>query len=190
MMKKVLISLFGFCCSSVFAVELSIDELKQLAEQGNDKAQVELAQDYLEGWKNLQKDPVKSHYWYMKAAEQGNTSAEVNVGLNYVQGTTPEKNIDYKKGMYWINKAAKEGDDSAQTNLCWYHIHRFPFTNAPEKIDYKSAYIWGMTSKNNGGIQNDSCIDEANARLSTQDLREAQGIIKLYGKKYKSENLG
>jgi TPR repeat protein len=84
-----------------------------LAEQGDAKAQFNLALMYANG-RGVSRDYVTALSWYRKAAEQGNAEAQFNLGLMYANGRGVPR--DYVSALMWFNLAAVRGDDGAQRN--------------------------------------------------------------------------
>ena len=62
--------------------ELTLDEIKYKAEQGNIKAQYNLALMYYKG-EGVPQNYEEAIKWYNKAAEQGNIKAQYNLALMY-----------------------------------------------------------------------------------------------------------
>ena len=87
---------------------------KKSAEQGNSRAQYNLAKCYENG-EGVVKDYEQAVYWYTQAAEQGDADAQNNLGLMYENGAGVEKNLE--KAIYWYQQAAELGDANAQCNL-------------------------------------------------------------------------
>jgi len=74
--------LFGFV-SSASAVMPIIQQVMALVEQGNVMAQASLGSGYGLSRDGLNKDDIKSFYWFNKAAEQGHASSQYLTGFNY-----------------------------------------------------------------------------------------------------------
>jgi len=92
----------------------SIKELQQAAEQGDENAQVALAQSLL-GKKASRHDYHNAAFWFNKAATQGNVVAQNNLGQMYINGIGVEK--DLPQAFFWLHKAAAQGERSAQNNI-------------------------------------------------------------------------
>lgn len=93
---------------------LPINRLHELAEDGDDKAQVELAKRYYLG-KDTSKNEKAGFEWFKKAASAGNVEGECELGFRYYFGNGTERNLN--KAIYWFRKAAKEGYAVAQNQL-------------------------------------------------------------------------
>lgn len=87
---------------------------ERAAEQGNDKAQFNLALLYAKG-EGVPQDKAKAAELYEKAAEQGNPKAQSNLGLMYARGDGVEQN--YERAIELFNEAAEQDDAEAQFNL-------------------------------------------------------------------------
>jgi hypothetical protein len=90
------------------------DALLKAAEQGNIKAQYEIAAMYYQG-EGVPKDYAKAAEWYKKAAEHGYETAQHNLAGMYYKGDGVPK--DFKKAAEWFEKAGKQGHVEAQYNL-------------------------------------------------------------------------
>ena len=86
--------------------ELTTDELRRQANQGDATAQVVLGFRYEEG-DRVTKDYQLAVYWYTKAANQGDATAQGCIGDCYLHGHGVEK--DCSKALEWYNKAKANG---------------------------------------------------------------------------------
>jgi len=68
------------------------------AEQGDPKAQVNVANSYYFGT-GVEKDIMQALVWYRKAAEQGNHWGQVILGAAYYGGEGVQK--DFVQAIYW-----------------------------------------------------------------------------------------
>ena len=82
----------------------SLTALKRKAEQGDAKAQYDLAIRYVSG-SGVGKNYEKAFYWYHKAAKQGHRSAQYALEHCYSEGIGTVK--DLKQAKYWYEKATK-----------------------------------------------------------------------------------
>lgn len=112
-MKKIILFLSFFFTGLVSAqeVEANIDDIKEVAETGNVKAQFILGTAYYLGLNGAEQDYEKAFYWWKKAAEQGNPEAQVQLGLCYSGGIGVEKSKS--KAIYWLRKACENFNDEA-----------------------------------------------------------------------------
>ena len=91
-----------------------VGALKKRAEQGNARAQFNLALCYY--WGNgVAQDYAEAAVWYRKAAEQGNAEAQYHLGICFTEGQGVER--DPAEAVKWYRKAAEQGNASAQYNL-------------------------------------------------------------------------
>ena len=112
-MKKIILFLSFFFTGLVSAqeVEANIDDIKEVAETGNVKAQFVLGTAYYLGLNGAEQDYEKAVYWFTKAAEKGNSSAQNNLAKCYYFGEGVEKSKS--KAIYWLRKACDNFDDQA-----------------------------------------------------------------------------
>ena len=122
--------------------ELSTDELRQAANNGDANAQAVLGDRYYEGDRAPQ-DYKQAVHWYTKAANQGNAGAQCNLGVCYDNGDGVAQ--DFKQAVYWYTKAANQGNANAQCNLgvCYYN-------GEGVAQDYKQAVYWYTKAANQG----------------------------------------
>ena len=100
--------------------EMSTDELRQRANNGDAIAQSVLGSRYADGDRTPQ-DYKQAVYWYTKAATQGHAVAQHNLGFCYFKGEGVAQ--DYKQAVYWYTKAANQGHATAQLTLgvCYHN---------------------------------------------------------------------
>jgi hypothetical protein len=90
------------------------DAARVSAEQGDAKAQVDLATMYYHG-QGVRQDYAEAALWYRKAADQGNAIAQNAIGsMYYYANGVPQ---DYAEAARWYRKAADQGYARAQYNL-------------------------------------------------------------------------
>lgn len=99
--------LFG----AMFGDHRSLEEKIADGEAGDEDTMEALAQLYLNGGLEADKDPEKAVYWFGKLAECGNSIAQFNLGLLYAKGHGVAR--DFTKAAYWMEQAAKNGDTDA-----------------------------------------------------------------------------
>jgi len=104
------IRIIGFCmlfwCATV-ARAGNVDEIRQMAEQGQASAQAKLASLYLLGRDGIEIDENLAASWMQKAAEQGLVDAQVVMGAFYDRGIGVEADRD--QATKWYEKAAAQG---------------------------------------------------------------------------------
>ena len=82
----------------------------ELAEQGDVKKQLELADYYV-----ATEEGDNAIYWYTQAAEHGSEHALTKLGWFYLdRKDTP---LDYDKAIYWYTRATEQGVAGAQSQL-------------------------------------------------------------------------
>jgi TPR repeat protein len=121
--KLVLLGMLAFCATLVSCEDYradkaythgdykkAVEELKDLAEHGEARAQYDLALLYDKG-QGVPQNDKEAFYWYRKAAEQEDDRAQHNLGLMYANGQGVEQN--YMEAYYWINLAAAQGNKHA-----------------------------------------------------------------------------
>ena len=102
--------------SQVYEEVIELTQLRQLAEDGNPKNQINLAKQLITN-KLYQKisAPGEAVKWCLAAAEQGNVSAQKMLGLMYAYGADVKQ--DYSEAAQWYQAAAEQGDANSQYNL-------------------------------------------------------------------------
>ncbi|MCF8082246.1 MAG: trypsin-like peptidase domain-containing protein [Deltaproteobacteria bacterium] len=93
---------------------LQFENCRQAAEQGDVRAQFELACMYLNG-SGVIKNELEAAKWFRKAAERGEPSSQFNLGLMYLKGIGVLR--DHANAAKWFRKAAEQGHVRAQYNL-------------------------------------------------------------------------
>ncbi len=114
--------------------ETAFHEFRPLAEQGDARAQYNLAQMHREG-RGVIQDYKEAANWYRKAAEQGIAVAQYNLAQMHREGWGVIQ--DYKEAANWYRKAAEQGIAVAQYNLGWMYSKGKGVTQ-----DYKEAVKW------------------------------------------------
>lgn len=104
---KFIFSLLLWFSVTAQADTLTVDDSKLKAEQGDAKAQAQLASMYLLGKNGVEKDEQKAAMWFTKSAEQGFIDAEVILAALYDRGVGVNQDID--TATKWYEKAANQG---------------------------------------------------------------------------------
>lgn len=91
-----------------------LSELKELAEQGNIDATLELSERYLQG-QGTERDYLQAARWYGKAAQTGNAAAQYGLGVLYAHGMGVE--CDPEKAFTYYRESAEQGFAKAQFAL-------------------------------------------------------------------------
>lgn len=108
---KIIVSLLLMFSMTIHADTLDLDETKFKAEQGDAKAQAQLASLYLLGRNGVEKDEQKAAEWFIKSAEQKFMDAEMVVAALYDRGAGVVQDID--TATKWYEKAASQGNTTA-----------------------------------------------------------------------------
>lgn len=102
-----------------FALEsMSFEDMEKNANAGEPSAMEYLAMLYLNGDDEIDVNPEKSYYWFVKLAETGDDQALFNVGLFTAKGFGTER--DFVKAAEWMQKAAEKGDEDAEVCAAEY----------------------------------------------------------------------
>lgn len=90
-----------------------------LAEDGDARAQYNLALLYANGW-GVNKDAIKAMRWFGRAAKRGNAMAQYNLALMRQTGNGVPTELS--EAVYWYREAAEQGLVDAQNNLALMYI--------------------------------------------------------------------
>jgi hypothetical protein len=93
---------------------LSLDELRNLAGQGDADAQWQLGVLYHDG-EGVPKDDAVAVQWFERAAEQGYVRAQSTLGAYYWAGRGVPQ--DYSKAYFWSQLALAQGDENSKSRL-------------------------------------------------------------------------
>lgn len=172
-MNKKIISFLCLLISPCLLAEERLIALQKAAEQGDAKAQFELATAYFRGI-DIEQDYQHAIKWYQKAAKQGMPAAQHNLGHAYSQGLGV--NPDDDQAVYWYRKAAEQGDWRAQNNLA--NAYRLGQGVAQ---DDQQAVKWYQKAAEHGYVvaQNNLALAYSQGQGVAQNIQEA---IKWYQK--------
>ena len=95
----------------------SLRILKEKAENGDAKANYDLAYVYENGIAGIEKEMSEAIRLYTLSAEAGYAPAQNYLGFCYYRGDGVVRDAD--KALYWIQKAADQGDVKGFNNLGW-----------------------------------------------------------------------
>jgi len=114
----------------------NIEELQKLAEQGDAKAQKELAYLYLRGSVGLCRDGEKYLEWMTKVAEQGDAEAQFSLGFSFDKGAdgVPQ---NQELSAKWFEMAAKQG-----YALAFWYIGDCYYSGKGVPKNYELAIAW------------------------------------------------
>ncbi len=124
---------------------LPLSRVRALAEQGNQRAELQLGFYYDQGKGGLPQDPRLAVSWIKKSAEQGDRRAEFALGVYYYNGKggLPQ---DPRLAVSWIKKSAEQGYRVAEYDLGFYYDHG----KAGLPQDPRLAAKWYMKSAEQG----------------------------------------
>lgn len=120
------------------AIQITAEELKTKAEQGDAEAQCNLGLRY----ENGQEGPtnmVEAVKWFRKAADQNYAAAESCLASCYDEGQVvgQDHSEDYSQALKWYRKAAEQNYAEAQVNLGVHYANGHGV-----KADDKEAVKW------------------------------------------------
>ena len=95
-----------------------MENLRELAEQGNVSAQYQLAAMYNVG-KGLDKDFNEAFHWFKKAAEEGHVESQYELAIMYYNAKGTQKSPDEARS--WYRRAAEQGYAPAQYGLAYMY---------------------------------------------------------------------
>jgi uncharacterized protein len=118
---------------------------RQLADQGDARAQYNLGNTYHDG-RGVPQNYAEAIKWWRKAADQGFANAQHNLGFMYENGQGVPQN--YAEAVEWYRKAADRGFAKAQSNLGFmYENGRGVSQNYAEAIKWwRKAAEQGLAS--------------------------------------------
>ena len=180
----------ALCATSVLAADFN--ETQKLAEQGDARAQFNLAVSYYNG-DGVPQDKQKAVEWYRKAAEQGHATAQYNLAIMYKKGEGLPQ--DKKKAVEWYHKAAEQGFASAQYSLgiMYYNGEGVQqdkkkaiewFQKAAEQGHAHAQFELGDMYDNGDGVeQNKAIANEWYGKACAKGLEKACKAVKSGSKK-------
>ncbi len=122
--------------------EEAVKWYRKSAEQGNAKAQNNLANMYCSG-RRVKRDYEEAVKWYRESAKQGNAEAQNNFANMYYYGRGVKR--DYGEAVKWYRESAKQGYAWGQNNLGNMYL----WGNGVEQ-DYVEAVKWYRKSAEQG----------------------------------------
>jgi len=90
----------------------TLDQLRQMAEQGDPAAENSLGLRYAQG-DGVKLDEKEAVHWFTKAAEQGNVAAQSKLGSIYFSGRGVRQ--DLTQAYFWMVVARFSGDEASKT---------------------------------------------------------------------------
>jgi TPR repeat protein len=91
-----------------------IAAVKERAQRGDSKAQVQLGIAYASG-SGVPADDGEAVKWFRRAAEKGDAAGEYSLGEMYLTGRGVS--VSLAEAVTWMRRAAKDGDPRGQFNL-------------------------------------------------------------------------
>ena len=148
---------------------IAYKNLRPLAEQGDEYAQLNLGRLYESGNGVLQ-DYEEAVKWYRLAAEQGNTTAQYNLGWMHENGEGVLQ--DYTEAAKWYRLAAEQGNAEAKFNLAVMYEDGNGVLQ-----DYVKAHMWANIAAANGydALLRDSIAEN----MTSAQIAEAQRLARL-----------
>ena len=126
----------------------------------------------------MKEEKEKSEYeTLLEKAEQGDAEAQFNLGKMYLLGQGVQQ--DYKEAVRWYCLAAEQGYAEAQNHLGVMHT-----TGRGVPRNYWKAYKWLSIANTLGNARANPARDVIAKKLSPQQLKEVEGEIKQWLKKF------
>jgi TPR repeat protein len=165
--------LLAWCAPSLAGLDASFERTKELADQGDPRAEFDRGDMYALGdlyamGVGVPQDYAEAVKWYREDAEQGNANAQFNLGFMYSAGQGVPQ--DYTEAVKWFREAAEQGHAGAQNNLGFmYHAGQ----GVPQ--DDAEAVTWYRKAAEQGEAvaQISLGVMYANGRGVRQDHAEA-----------------
>jgi len=88
-----------------------LDQLRQMAENGDPAAENDLGLHYAQG-EGVPQDEHQAFEWFSKSAQQGNVSAQSKLGSMYLTGRGTAQN--YTQAYFWMALARASGDQTSK----------------------------------------------------------------------------
>ena len=115
-----------------------IADVRSKAEAGDAQAQLSLGLKYIQGSDGLDKDPIETEIWWLRAAKQGQLMAQMNLGLLYSRGALGEK--DPLKAYQWAKLSFQGGNQRAKQL-----VEQLEAELTPEQIAKADAFVKAFT---------------------------------------------
>ena len=96
--------------------QLDVAQLRQIAEQGDARAQTELGERYEDGRDGVPQDYGRAVSWFRRAADQGFAAGQDALGFMYLEGRGVAQD-DWVEAVTWFRRAAEQGYARGQYNL-------------------------------------------------------------------------
>ena len=122
----------------------TLDQLKQLAENGDPAAENALGLRYASG-NGVKQDEREAVSWFSKAAENGNVKAQIALGTRYWAGRGVEPSVS--RAYFWTVLARAAGDKNSKTfaELLASHMTRAEAAAIEQRAD-----VWYQQHESRG----------------------------------------
>ena len=144
------VELFEQEANSKTKKNLTLDELRQNALNGDTDAQLDLGYMYLYGVKGVKVDYTQALRFYQLAAEKQSAVALNNLGSLYFNGLGTK--VDYKKAMECFEQAAHLGSNDAAVNLAIIYLGADSKNKSKQDFD-KVFYLLNQAKKTNNSAK-------------------------------------
>lgn len=144
------IELFEQDTNSKTKKDLTLEELRQNALNGDTEAQLDLGYMYLYGVKGVKVDYAQALHFYQLAAEKKSAVALNNLGSLYFNGLGTK--VDYKKAMEYFEQAAHLGSNDAAVNLAIIYLGADSKNKTKQDFD-KVFYLLNQAQKTNNSAK-------------------------------------
>jgi TPR repeat protein len=145
-----------------------LEQMQQVAEQGDPIASYALAEMYARGY-GVAQDNAKAIKWWRMAAEQGYADAQYKLGSIYYSGNYVPK--DVTEAVKWHCKAANQGNVEAQ-----YTLGLLYFTGQGIPTDYVLSYMWFNLSAAQGNETAQGNLGLISEEMTKEQIAEAQKL--------------
>ncbi len=130
---------------------LSLEDMEEVANNGDQAAMEHLATAYLNGEDGVDENPEKAYFWFVKLAETGDDRAMFNVGLFTAKGYGTER--DFVKAAEWMQRAADNGDEDAEECAAEYRKLAEAIDKAKDGDAQAQAGLAGGLMKLGGSLE-------------------------------------
>jgi uncharacterized protein len=151
-------------------------ELRDIAEQGDLKAQNELGLIYVQG-KGVARDYEEAVKWFRQAAEREYAPAQKNLGQMYLLGTGVAQS--HAQAVDWNRRAAEQGNAGGQYNLGVAYAEG---KGVPQ--DWVQAHAWFNISATNGKENKRYTRYEVERKMTAEQIEMAQELTREWKRKH------
>lgn len=137
----------------------ALPALREAADQGEPRAQYDLAMRFVEGIL-VGQSPEQAANWFRKAAQQGHVEAQYRLASCYRVGLGVVK--DPVAAVIWLNKAAEEGHTQAQSELAQAQFVLGTYHERGQGVesDLAEAFKWFRKSAESGHAEGQLKVGE------------------------------